>query len=324
MRHAYASRAIPTYQLHGLHVRSAARLDAPVVDAPDCDIEIRWGERRAIPHALPGGELLSRLDLPEGSSSLTADADGYVWRVADICDFVVDRARRDACIHLAPGVDEELASLLAGSFLAKMLALAGRCVLHSSAVEVDGRAVAFIGGSGTGKTTVAALCCVAGARVVTDDVLRVELRDGKGWCFSGSGELRLRPGAAALAEHLAFAPRRSTIDERTAVAPAVTVGGTFPLAALLAPRLSEDFDELRVERLRGSAALLELLRAPRTIGWVSAEPAQHDLGVLAGLAESVPVYLADLPWRQPVDAELGRRLLDRIGLEVHDRRVSPC
>lgn len=70
-----------------------------------------------------------------------------------------------------------------------------RARVHRSpdAEEVGGRAVAFIGSSGIGKTTLKALCCAAGARLVTDDVLRVEPRDGEGWCFHGTCTLRLRP-----------------------------------------------------------------------------------------------------------------------------------
>jgi hypothetical protein len=154
---------------------------------------------------------------------------------------------------------------------------------------------------------------VAGADVVTDDVLRVEVHDGAGYCFTGSPELRLRSGVAGIAEHL-VATRHSTIDERLAVQPAAASVGMLPLSAFVAPRYAPGSDELTVERLHGSAALRELLRAPRTVGWVGAERAQHDLGVLAALVESVAVYSAEVPARQPLDPELGRQLLERIDM----------
>lgn len=301
--------------MHGLCVRSSVRIDAPAVRAAHCDIEIRWGERRIIPDAPPDGRLLSRLSFPQGGSSLTASADGYVWRVDGVCEFVVDRAVRHARVHLAPDADDEQAGLFVGSFLAKMLVLDGCCVLHASAVSLGARAVAFVGASGAGKSTVAALCCAAGARVVTDDVLRVEVSDGAGWCYGGSHELRLRPGAAEVVECLGASPNRATIDGRTAVLPGAGEGVMFRLAAFVAPRAVRD-GGLKVERLRGSAALMEVVRSPRTIGWTDAWPARRDLDVLAALVASVPVYRAQLPWGAKLSSVLGQTLLDRLGFEL--------
>ena len=314
---------MPTYLAYGLRVRSEIALDAPVTHASPGDLEIRRGARRAIPHAVPEGQLLARVDLPNGGSSLTCGRGGYVWRVDGVCDFELDRTLRAAWVHMAPDAAEEFGSLLLGSFLADVLALDGRCVLHASAIEVGGSAIAFIGGSGSGKSTLAALCCIAGARVVTDDVLRVELRDDAGWCFRGSQALRLRPGAAALTEHLHAATRHSTIDERTAVLPDAPTAAAVPIAAVVAPCCARASKELRVERLRGSAALLELLRFPRSVGWIGTERARTDLSVLADLVATVRVYRAELPWGPRIDPGLGRRLLARIGIDVGDPAREP-
>ena len=53
-------------------------------------------------------------------------------------------------------------------------ALQGLEVFHASAVSVRGRVAAFVGSSGTGKTSVAAHMVALGASFVTDDVLAVE------------------------------------------------------------------------------------------------------------------------------------------------------
>lgn len=321
---ARATHAQPTYRLHGLYVRSELVLDAPITREPACDLEIRWGKRRMIPDVIPDGELLARVDWPEGGSCLTVGPSGWLWRVTGICDFTLDRTGRTARVHLAPDAEEELASLFVGNFLARFLALNGFCVLHASAIEVGAGVIAFIGDSGSGKTTVAALCCIAGAQVVTDDVLRVELRDDEAWCFGGSRALRLRPGADTLAKHLAAAGRRSTVDERTSVSPAAANGASFPIAAIVAPVCVRESNDVRVERLRGSSALLELIRFPRSSGWIGADRARNDLGVLAGLATSVPIYRAELPWGPRVDPGLGRRLLAAIGLDAEAPARESC
>jgi hypothetical protein len=302
------SRAAQTYLLHGLRVCSEIVVDAPTVRGPACDVAISWGTRRAISDAIPEGELLARLDDPDARSSLTALNDGLLWRLDGVCEFSFDRERREALVDLAPDQDDELASLLVGSFIAKLLALDGYCVLHASAVELDGRAIAFIGSSGAGKTTLAAMCANAGARIVTDDVLRVEPRGSVGWCYRGSPELRLRPGVTALAQALPSEQRRETLDERLAVRHPASELAELPLAAFVAPRPELLRTKFELERLRGSAALRELLASPRTLGWVGTAQARDALGVLAALAESVPVYHALLPndWisRQELAAEL--------------------
>jgi hypothetical protein len=307
-------RVTRTYALHGLRVRSQVQLDAPVVDPGPSDLHVRLGPRRSVPDAAPAGRLLAHLELPGGSSSLAAiDGAGYTLRIHSLCDFELDRELRGIQVHLAPDADTELASLFMGSVLAVALALKGCCVLHGSAVEVGGRALAFVGASGMGKTTVAAMFCVAGARLVTDDVLRVECRQERAWCFSGSSELRLRPAAAELAEKLESSVRRDTVDKRFAVRAAPAATGRLGLGAIVAPVWALGTEKLVIERLRGTDAMLELVRFPRTVGWVDSETARRDFGVLASLAREVPIYRAGLPWGPPFRADVAQALLASIG-----------
>jgi len=83
--------------------------------------------------------------------------------------------------------------------LAQALPLAalmqGREVFHASAVELCGRAVAFLGPSGAGKTTVAAFLIARGARLVTDDVLAVDVAGETVWGHRGGAIVRVDPSA---------------------------------------------------------------------------------------------------------------------------------
>ncbi|MGD0196625.1 MAG: hypothetical protein ABSC56_01780 [Solirubrobacteraceae bacterium] len=307
------ARASTTYALHGLTVRSELALDGAAIPDRDPDIEITFGERRPIRSEPPEGELLSELTQPGAGSSLTRDADGYVWRAYGVCEFVTDPARRRVRLHLAPGVDEELASMLAVTFLSRMLVLDGHLVLHASGVAVADQAIAIIGHSGSGKSTIAALCCAAGAELLSDDALRIAVRDGTAYCYRGSGELRLRPQAAALAEAFSASGLRTTLDGRTAVRPAQPAAELFELAALVAPRLSPPATEIRVERLQGAAAVIELMRFPRTLGWTDIARTQHNLDALTRLVESLSVLAVELPWNEAsVGPALARELLDRV------------
>jgi hypothetical protein len=72
-------------------------------------------------------------------------------------------------------------------------ALLGMEILHASAVEMAGQAVAFLGGSGVGKTTLAARIVARGARLLTDDVLAVDMADGAVRAHRGGAVARVDP-----------------------------------------------------------------------------------------------------------------------------------
>lgn len=202
------------------------------------------------------------------------------------------------------------ALLLAGSGMAHALTADGHSPLHASAVESGGRAIAFIGPSGKGKTTLAALLCSDGARSVTDDVLRCEIEAGGAICFRGGSRLRLRPQAAALAAGLGgSAP---TADGRTSALAEPTALEQMPLAALVVPMPSRDSIELSLRRLRGREAATELLRSPRLLGWLDPELRMRHLDLCQGLAELVPVLEATVPWGPPFPAGLPAELIERV------------
>lgn len=304
--------------LHGLRVVSDVRIDAPSEPIQGAaDVEIRWAEKREIPYAPPRGTLLRSLAEFGDGSWLTEDGTRYILRISGWCDFEFDRELRAVDVHLSPDVEEGLAIVLVPNLLSHILVLQGHSVLHASAVEVSDGAIAFVGASGMGKSTVAALCCASGASLVSDDVLRVEVRDGGLWCYRGSLELRLRQQAAEIARRINGANHWVTSDERLGVRPPASAREQLPIIAVVTPRCEHEEEKLEIVRLHGLEAALELIQYPRTLGWVDPEPASRDLKVLTQLASQVPVYRAHLPWGPPFQPDLGEKLLDelhRLGL----------
>jgi len=69
--------------------------------------------------------------------------------------------------------------------------LRGMEVLHASAVCLDGRAVAFLGRSGAGKTTLATRLLARGARLLTDDVLALTTDGASVWGHRGGAVARI-------------------------------------------------------------------------------------------------------------------------------------
>ncbi len=76
--------------------------------------------------------------------------------------------------------------LLVAQVLPFAALLQGLEVFHASAVVRDGQAVAFLGRSRAGKTSLALELCRRGAGFLADDVLAVECRDGRLLAHPGS------------------------------------------------------------------------------------------------------------------------------------------
>ena len=72
---------------------------------------------------------------------------------------------------------EETCTYLLGPILGLLLRLRGTTCLHASAVNIDGRAVAFVGAAGTGKSTTAAAFARRGFAVLSDDIVPLVERD---------------------------------------------------------------------------------------------------------------------------------------------------
>jgi hypothetical protein len=289
-------------------VRSAEPLNARLSDrAPD------WTVHVGAPLAVDGppvGTLIGDATYgPFQYWCARVDEPRWVVRHRHSAETTFDRDARTIVVRPDPRADDGYAALLlAGSGMAHALAIDGHSALHASAVEVDGRAIAFIGPSGQGKTTLAALLCGEGARAVTDDVLRCEIGGDEAACYRGSSSLRLRSQAASLAGDGARAA--STADGRTAATFAPTPHSLLPLGAIVVPAPDRTAGALSVRRLRGREAATELLRSPRLAGLFDRELVARHLDLSRGLAATVPVLEARIPWGPPFPDRLAERLID--------------
>ena len=84
---------------------------------------------------------------------------------------------REIVIETEPAAtDQEVRLFLLGSALGAALQQRGRLTLHASVVIADGRAVAFLGQSGRGKSSLAAELAQRGFPVLADDICALEMR----------------------------------------------------------------------------------------------------------------------------------------------------
>lgn len=305
-----------TALLYGLRVASEVPLyqDRPAGGTPDVDI--RWGSSMPRVDEAPPGRVLAHFEDDQPYYSFVqSDDGGYVLRFYRTCDFAVDPLLRQVRVHVVDGADPGVAGILtAGALLSFLLTLRGELVLHASAVDVDGAAVAFVGRSGMGKSTMAALMCAGGAELVTDDVLRLD-DDGAGRfvCRLGATELRLRKSAAELSERFADSPpSRVTSDARDALRMVASTRDRLPLSAVVIPLPDRERAAVEMVRLPAMEALITLLRFPRLLGWTDATVLDRQFQQAGELVERVPVFLAHVPWGPPFPPDIPAAVLSAI------------
>lgn len=190
---------------------------------------------------------------------------------------------------------------LLGPVIGLWMEARGWPVLHASAVEIDGGAVAFLAGNGGGKSTLAAACVAAGHRLLSDDLLAL--------APAGDG-FAARPSYPALrfwprqAQELGVEPAglpsvHPSVDKRWVPVGALAGGGfcgePCPLAHVVLPvRGAEARPQL--EPVPPAAAVATLLAhgfLPRTVEAAGWQEARFDK--LCRLAASVPLHRFSYP-----------------------------
>jgi hypothetical protein len=232
------------YQVFGLRVRSEIPLPElfPVHGEAAPDVTIRCGAVTAA----------------RTTAGLHADAGALVLSVPDVARYLIEGGR-EIIVDPEPEVPERnLRLYLLGSAFGALLHQRGLLPLHANAVEVDGRAVAFMGASGEGKSTLAAWFHDRGFRIIADDVCVVRF-DQQGSAIAQPGLPRLRLWAEALeltGREAGIYSRSFLGDEHfdkfdVPIAPASAAQADLPLAGLY---LLERGDTLAISQLSGVEA----------------------------------------------------------------------
>lgn len=100
------------------------------------------------------------------------ESKGYRLRFPGLADFTLSADATQVAAIPVPGVSEgTIEHLYLNQVLPLSLSKQGSLVFHASAVELDPGAVAFIGPTGRGKSTLAASFAISGHRFLTDDGL---------------------------------------------------------------------------------------------------------------------------------------------------------
>lgn len=246
---------------------------------------------------------------------LERGANGFRLSFDDTGAFDVSADGGHITWYPARSVTSEIARVdLLGRVLSLALHAQGDLSLHASAVVHRGRALAFLGANGWGKSTLALSLVAAGAPMLTDDTLRVRLettvtatpglRSARLWDDSANALGRLdgaRPEPDS--EKLVIDTLR---EEELASSPA-------PLAALyvLIPKVgATSAGTVRRVALTSVSATLAVLPHARIAPLLGGTEVRLMMERVARLVARVPVYGLEVPRQLGTLPDVARTILD--------------
>ena len=275
-------------KVFGLGIRSAIPLPMPVPAVDDPDVDVIYGE------------------VPEQLSGATAWGIAYqarpgrlLLKVDGVSRFLICDGRRIIIERSAGAQDDDVRLFLQGSALGALLHQRHAIVLHGSAVIVDGMAVAFVGPSGIGKSTLAVAFSRRGAPVLTDDLCVA-------WPQRASGQILVEPGFQDSKlwldslQHLdidatGLRKIRSSLEKRALPLGAAFAGCAAPLKRIYVLRASNDV-QLSIVNLQGAQkfdALKNQTYRAQFLDGLGVKPAHFRNALL--LAQQVPIAVIERP-----------------------------
>ncbi len=168
------------YKIFGLSIQSEIALpDLDEVRSEGSpDVAIRLGR---VPRLLDGEE-------PQG---LSVSANGAILNMIGVARYWITGGSEVLVEPCSGATERNLRLFLLGSAFGAILHQRGLLPLHANAVEIGGRAIAFMGHSGAGKSTLAAWFHDRGFKILADDVCVVRIQDGRVLAHAGIPRLRL-------------------------------------------------------------------------------------------------------------------------------------
>jgi hypothetical protein len=196
---------------------------------------------------------------------------------------------------------EPIHTYLLGQALSFALIKQGFEPLHATVVSIDGGAVAFLGESGYGKSSLGASFVQAGHQILTDDLLVLSERDGRFTAHPGPPRIKLYPEVAGivLPSHPRGTPIGKTtklvipLDEHQVSASAVPLQAIYVLGPP-APRGGAR-KNVTIRRLSKRQACFALLRNPFNTAVIDSKRLSGQFIFATSLAERVPIKIIRYP-----------------------------
>lgn len=281
------------YAAFGLAIRSDLALP---------ELELRNAEDGEIDVDVQLGTLAG----PEWDRIVGIENDAFRLRVAGIGRFEAVEGRRVTVDPDPAATEAELRAYLLGTVFGALFQQRGLLALHASAVAAlsgesgADEAIAFVGESGAGKSTMAMALNARGHRLLCDDVTVIRHGEGESpLVWPGVRRLKLWSTSieAGGRSTQGLEPVLSREDKYHVPSELVAAYRPFRLKGVYLLATDDGIDSVRIEQLRGAAAVQTLISHTfrgRIVPFMAASE-RHFRACLALLGRC-PIYRLQRPW----------------------------
>jgi len=224
---------------------------------------------------------------------------GYLIHFPNLADFWISNDGLDIQATPAPGVSAQtIEHLHLNQVLPLALSRQFKLVLHGGAVDINRRAVAFLGVSGRGKSTLTAAFATGGYRFLTDDGLQLDVKDGQYLAKPSHPSIRLwddsrnqlMPATVEKAPNIDYTPKARLLAGKEVP----HCDEPLPLQAIYF--LGEgNTNTVSIEAVSGRDAVVELVRHSFLLDIEEREMLRHHFSQLIDLAKKPVFFQLDYP-----------------------------
>ena len=292
--------ATRTYHLYGLRLHSQWPLPyAPVSAAYLAEVGLLRGSAGGFTKAFEEVRATAGDERTWLRGVRLEDGQTYL-RWSERFEFLVSADGRAVTARsLLGGSREAFHTYLLGQALSFALIKQGFDPLHATTVAVEGAAVAFLGESGFGKSSLGAAFVQAGHRLLTDDLLVLSPGDGGFTAHPGPPRIKLFPKMARtiLGPHVRGTPIANVttklvipLDELQARSSAVALKAIY----VLAPP-SNDRTRVVIRHMSKRQTCLALIRNTFNTAITDPDRLRRQFALAVSVAATVPIKLIAYP-----------------------------
>ncbi len=291
------------YCLYGVRLKSAMPLPGPeIASSGQVDIELFSGPASLFSRARREARICPEEKEWFSHAGLSDGSDYLRW--SGLFEFLVSAdGRRIACRELNGASSESFQTYLLGQVLSFPLLKQGFEPLHATSMVIDGKAVAFLGQCGGGKSSLGAAFLQAGYLLLTDDLLVLRDEGDRFVAYPGPPRIKLFPEIARrlLGARVNGVPMNNETPKM--VIPlrgneTVSPQETFPLKAIyvLTPPLeSSRSSRITIRQLSPRRACVEMIKNTFNTMVVNPERLKRQFALASRLAANVPVKSLSYP-----------------------------
>jgi hypothetical protein len=236
--------------------------------------------------------------------SIGKQFNSYFLRFPELANFEIDlSARRISCFADPETTLNTIYHLLLDQVIPRLVSHLGGIVIHAGAVVVSGKAIAFLGESGRGKSTLTASFCQQGFPLMSDDGLLLEIDREQIRAFPSYPSLRLWSDSTAIfaqanlelgqVAHYTDKQQLNLLDNELAFSEE-----PVPLHCVYLlddPNETEVSNMIHIKQISSRESAIEIIKAAFVLDITDKPHLQRDFLMFTDIAQQVAFYRLTYP-----------------------------